>query len=431
MAADWSPPEDDPNLEPSEAIFDLPEDQGRGDQLEDSSQETNSEAGPGGYDLVNEPAPPAIQRVKVEPTATPAPSSPRERKMLKEVTTARWLDRLDRKGLAAAGVGAAILVVLLIIGVSLPRGRPGGVRGREGNAGGGKADVPSGSYVVIDSPIPAVQPHDTAAPPALFAAVPSVEPAHVRAPESRRASSPSDDEAQPQAATKERAAPRWDVPSDPRPEGEAHRYPADLRITLERTLIRDQTEMIPPVLADRDGPYALFAPRWTERAYWVASERAQGKSVYVLKEKPQSPAPIVDLRTGETVGEFSWKSPFWNNPRLSRDATYLVGPDAAPYWVKSQTYPHLGNPEPNTLFVWKQKLDEPIHKLRVRGIALWAEFVSDDRLVLYLITDKSALQVWDVAEGKVVADIPLTIEPFKIPNVPTEVPEPWAYLPST
>src|SRR5262249_32035910 len=149
-----------------------------------------------------------------------------------------------------------------------------------------------------------------------------------------------------------------------------------------------------------------------------ASEQVRGRYTTVLKEKPQTPPPVIDLRTGEPVGEFSWKSPFWLSPRLSPDATYLVGPDTTPTWLNDPNRGADGvKGEPNALFVWKQKSDKPSRKLGVHGVVVWAEFVDDGRLALYLTGARAALQLWDVAEGKKLADIPLSVAPLKIPNV--------------
>jgi WD40 repeat protein len=188
------------------------------------------------------------------------------------------------------------------------------------------------------------------------------------------------------------------------------------------------------VFADRGGPVVLMGPHWTEHPYEITSKPVNfvmgnmrgARLVFTLHEFPQPPAPVVDLRTGETVGEFSWKSPFWSNPRLSPDGNYLVGRDAAPYWLYQQQAPDAIQPEPNTLFAWKQKLDRPAHKLPVVGFVMWAEFVSNEEIAVFLGSDKSTLLIWNVATGKVTAEVPLSIAPYEVHTSPID--GHWGYV---
>jgi hypothetical protein len=47
-------------------------------------------------------------------------------------------------------------------------------------------------------------------------------------------------------------------------------------------------------------------------------------------DKGKEPVPVIDLRTGESVGTFHPNAPIWNNGRLSPDGLYVVGPDTGP-----------------------------------------------------------------------------------------------------
>ena len=387
------------------------------------------------YSLVDDPPPPVRPAARTASGVAPTPPRPARRapEATAEEGSTPW-DRLrDQPGrLVAVGAGLALVVVLSVVGAGLLRGRGGGavqadggdVGRRDVGRGTGGAAAPAGHFVVVDTPVPnvAVAAEAKAAP--LFVAAPPADPKPA-APRRPRADAAAAD-----PTSSAEVKPRWDLPPDPRPRGEAPRYAPDLRIPLETCMVQYALTG-PPVLADRDGPFALFLPRWEQSPYKVEGKPVRGKYTVALVETPRPPAPLIDLRTGAKVGEFSWKSPFWLDPRLSPGGTYLVGPDAAPTWLndpnRGATY---AKADPNALFVWKARRDKPTHRLRGRGLVLWAEFVTDDRLALYVIAaDKPALQLWDVASGKSVATIPLSVERFKVPNVPTGNPEPLTYLP--
>ncbi len=312
---------------------------------------------------------------------------------------------------AAAGALALLLLLAWLAGFF------GGGSGDDSQIAG-NANIPEGDYFIIDEPVSeSVQ---SQALPSVFTPAPAAAASPVA--RSKRNSS-----AKPPENTEEAAPPRWTIPADPLPADPGYQYRADLRIPLQTTML-DNNTVYPSVFADRNGPFALLMPHWTEPPYARASETPGGKRRVFLKENPQQPPPVIDLRTGETVGEFSWKSPFWSNARLSPNGEYLVGPDAAPFWLRGQEWPGIGIAEPNMLFVWKQKADKPLHKLPVEGVVLWAEFVNDNQFAVYLVGEKSTLKVWDVATGKLAATIPLSVAPFQIGTDPKE--GQWGYFPS-
>ncbi|MGE5190974.1 MAG: hypothetical protein ACM3U2_00640, partial [Deltaproteobacteria bacterium] len=324
---------------------------------------------------------------------------------------------IDPRVLIGGGAIAGLLV-LFLVGLTAVRWISSG--GQPAVADG--VAIPDGNYVVIDS----LAGGDAArvSIPTVFVAAPAAEPGQIgtRKP---RAAAPRE----PSTESVKSSAARWSIVADPPREKIAYQYGANVRIPVE-TIVLGRLEMLPPVLADRGGPFAVPMPHWAENAYEFTSEliKTNKKRRHFVKEIPQAPASLIDLRTGEKVGEFSWKSSFWNNPRLSPGGTYLVGPDPAPYWLQTQSFPEIGKVEPNVLLVWKQKQETPAQKLAIPGVVLWAEFVSDDRLVLYLAGNKASLQVWDVSTGSTVTDIPLSIEPFTLRTDPAA--GRWGYFPS-
>lgn len=200
------------------------------------------------------------------------------------------LNTPNPKVLIAGGAGVAVIVVVgLIFGF---------FGGRQGGPQAGNADTPSGSSLVIDS---VAEVGKEPPVPSLFSAANTV---NARTPRSRRKA-----DAGPSQDPKTAAGP-WSIPADPKPEDQVYRYADNLRIPIEKMHLKEnQLEIMGPVLADRGAPFAIFMPAWTETPYKVVSERVKGKPTHVVKETPQPPVPVIDLRTGETAGEFSWKSP--------------------------------------------------------------------------------------------------------------------------
>jgi hypothetical protein len=402
----------------------------------------------GTYDLVDDPLPllqPWAQQ-EAKPKPPPAPAPPRKQVASADsASTPSVRDEIRRppKLVIAAAVGLALAVVGVIVGVSLLRalirfgdgnaasqGSDGGgiVATRNGTApsGSGKAPAMNGRFVVIDTPAPNIdatvkrdppffQPLELPKSKADVRSRPTPAKAPVETPSANLANSPDD-------------KPRWDVPADPQLEGAGHTYAANLRIPLEVCTVQYSLTQ-PPVLADRDGPYAVFAPAWPESPYSLDSKLEGARRVTYLVEKPRPPIAMIDLRTGKTAGEFSWKSPFWLNPRLSPDGKYLVGPDAAPQWLNNDRAPNVVKTQPNALLVWKQKDAEPSQRLPISGLVQWTEFIANDLLAVCVVDDKVSLQIWNVADGKKTASIPLSVGIFPIPNVPSGNPRPLLYLP--
>jgi WD40 repeat protein len=145
-----------------------------------------------------------------------------------------------------------------------------------------------------------------------------------------------------------------------------------------------------------DGPFAVAFPAGASTAR-IGPPAPEDKA---------APAPVLDLRTGKPAGTFAATSPYWRDARLSPNGDYLVGPDSS---VNS-----LAKPEPNALFVWKQGSDRPERKLSLSGSVAWLGFVAADRLAVHTFDPKPALQVWDVATGKVLHTVRLTADPFPV-----------------
>lgn len=372
-----------------------------------------------GYDLLDEPkSPPLPSSLKLQPALERQTTKP-EKKLAKKAARTEKA-RLDPKLLVGGGIGAVVVLVLIVGGlIAVFSGGGGGKAPGVADVAAGKDIDASGGKPIIVTSVDGSS-SKPASIPSLFSAV---APAQSAIPKSRRRKS-----AKP--VDVESSKGRWSIPADPRPSDEVYAYHDDIRIPIEKMHLKDTPELTGPVLADRGAPFAIFMPGWTESPYSVERGKGAGRSTHVVKEKPQPAVPVIDLRTGEAAGEFSWKSPFWGNPRLSPDGMHLVGMDAAPYWLRSQSYPDsIGKIEPNVLFVWKQKQNKPVHKLSIAGVVLWAEFVSNDRLALYISGEQASLQVWEVRTGKSVAEIPLSIAPFKLRTDPAE--GRWGWYPMT
>src|SRR5262249_10019126 len=137
--------------------------------------------------------------------------------------------------------------------------------------------------------------------------------------------------------------PRWNLAPDPVPR-RVDPLASSLAFPIEEYRAHCQL----PLLADLDGPFALFAPGVPLTAAPVkaplpagsaggAGEGGDGvglaKPAPKRETKPSGPLPLsatlVDLRTGKVVGRFDGKSPFWRDARLSPDGKYLVGPYGA------------------------------------------------------------------------------------------------------
>lgn len=367
------------------------------------------------------------------PAPMPPPRKPRTQKAAtkpgrKDASRAdpRRSPPFSPKLIAAGVAGGVLILVLLIVGVvAAVRGLSGGPQSDVA----ANIEVPEGDYYVIDEPLPGI----TAAihSPSAFSAAPAANPVTVTPRPGRDSSAPAASEDSAQTTT-----PRWSLPADPRPADQVYEYAEGVRLPIETIQLRprEAPSVHPPVFADRGGPVVLMVPHWTEHPYEIKSKSVtevmgnmtRGRLVFTLQESPQSPAPVIDLRTGEAIGEFSWKSPFWNNPRLSPDGKYLVGRDAAPYWLRPPEDPDAIKTEPNTLFAWKHKQDRPAHKLPVSGAVMWLEFVNNDEIAVFVVNEKSTLLLWNVATGEVTTEVPLSVAPYEVNTSPID--GHWGYV---
>ncbi|QDU40349.1 hypothetical protein Mal4_47050 [Maioricimonas rarisocia] len=220
-----------------------------------------------------------------------------------------------------------------------------------------------------------------------------------------------------------------DLQPDPAPASEPITFPSDL--VLEGRLVRiaeigregtTQTNRfqhnVYPVLASQNGPFALLPnDKGEEPLYRTTRDvRKNDDGTFVVVEtRRKLPLPLVDLRTGEQVGEFAWNAPLWRRPLLNPQGTWLVGP---------QPMPELFQPHRQTLYVWKRgAVDDDPQPLPVGGVIQWWSFVDETRLALLVREARSVeirenyrelqygpavtMQFWDVAEAKRLATVEL------------------------
>lgn len=325
------------------------------------------------------------------PSPAPEPRRKRKRKAKKGLLA-------GRTRLVAAAAGAALAVLLVIVTVVLlSRGSRGGTP----DAGaGGKGEDQGANLVVFDTALPAEKAPAAAPPPAIIPAPPP-DPAKPLPSPAKPAKEDGASEPAPAKAL-------WSIPTDPRPTAPPVRYASDLRVPLVTARVATHYLLkYLPVTADLDGPFALFFPAFDKTAPAKPGRPAPGDG--------SPPAPLVDLRTGQQAGTFAATSPYWRDARLSPDGLYLVGPDSGP---KS-----LLDPERNALFVWKRGADTPARKLPVPGAVDWLGFVAPDRLAVHTFDPKPALQIWDVAAGKVLRTVRLTADPLPPPGAGFTVPQ--------
>jgi WD40 repeat protein len=371
-----------------------------------------------GYGLAEEdvPTPKVVPAASRAPEAAPRPAERRRPRERRKPTAP------SRVGLGmAVGAGGALLLIAILGAVWIWRG---GRHGAPVEPGAPPAPRVRGELVVRDRPVPGIQAEASAKVRPFFVAAPRPESRAIGEPPPAP-SNPSTGSAP--AATDATAAPRWDVPADPRPaDAPRDRYADGLYFPVEACTVEFNL-WLAPVLADRDGPFALLPPSWPESPYRLDSKLVRSVRTTYIAEKAQPPIAVADLLTGEKAGEFSWRSPFWRDPRLSPKATYLVGPDSRPYWLNNDRASNLvPNIERDALYVWTREADKPARKLSVKGVTHWAGFVDDERLALYVAGEAAVLQVWDVAAGKMAMEVPLSIGTFAAPRFD---PNRWNYQP--
>ncbi len=212
--------------------------------------------------------------------------------------------------------------------------------------------------------------------------------------------------------------PRWQAEVDPPPADAAYEIAAGL--TIELTGINRQVR---PTFADAHGPFALIPPNWKEDPYQLNERRVSnsptGRTIeYVLSEvPPESQLPVVDLRTGQRVGEFDWHAPFSQLPALSPDGRHLVGPYHVPTDRLRGNLRDEAEEALKSLYLWRRDSEHPSRELKVPGRVSWYGFASDATLLVLVETPARQLQIWDVdtAEQRAAVELPSTWRsPFEV-----------------
>ncbi len=135
-----------------------------------------------------------------------------------------------------------------------------------------------------------------------------------------------------------------------------------------------------PVMAARNGPYALIVPPYTPNG-------------------PAKSGELIDLRTGETAGSFEGSVRYHDAPCLSPDGTWLVGAMHGDELLVAGAF------EPAA---WRRGEKEPTCVLPIDGQVLWCEFVSNDEIAIYTAGESSSVKVWNLTTGTLDKNIALT-----------------------
>lgn len=232
----------------------------------------------------------------------------------------------------------------------------------------------------------------------------------------------------------------WEATPDPAPADAKYTIAADLQFELKSpgenpgnvndAINMNETEIYPPlstlgtllplVLADQQGPYALVPPVWEKFPYtWKLlpnknpqkSGRFDG---YKLIESARPGISVVDLRTGQPAGEFDWRIPFWLKPVLSPDGQTLVGPyhilPAPGGWLE-QTEDE--KKDRRALYVWHRDKKGKPARMAMPGAVATTAFVGNTMVAVLVETPQRQLQLWDVgttASRKGVIELPDTLE---------------------
>jgi hypothetical protein len=174
------------------------------------------------------------------------------------------------------------------------------------------------------------------------------------------------------------------------------------------------------VFASLDGPFLIQLPQAYAGNAFRPKEPGRLDSPMIDNRLP--PQPVIDLRTGQKAGEFSYKAPTWRGGRLAPDGQSIVGPDTS---VNGDATRKDGQ-----LFVWKRGAEQPAARLTIgSGAVLWADYVGPDRFAAAVFEEtagqrrKASFRVWDMASGAGVHTVALEPEDLAarhdiIPNQP-------------
>lgn len=233
----------------------------------------------------------------------------------------------------------------------------------------------------------------------------------------------------------EGVVPRWNVAPDPVPADRPCVVAADLDIGLNITrndhgiakgveevtakpqmvstsinsLIRLNPRQL-PILACQNGPFALLLPQLDKSLYgWKLYSDGKNWVRYEGFNQSKEPLTVIDLSTGQKVGEFDSRVPFWAQPVLSPDGKTLVGPSsevpAAELKERVPTLKSADDERRRKLFVWKQGSRKASMEIAPDGIVTSMTFANDRALVLLVEGEQRRIEVWDVSNGNRVRNV--------------------------
>lgn len=293
--------------------------------------------------------------------------------------------------------------------------------------------------VVFDKPVPDVaalppkepEPHEVKPDWKLVSATPIVEPpGDVAAPPQEAAPEPARWQAEvdpPQGETNYTIAPdlQWELTSPGKHPGSdataAQEKDPELLYDLTKLGGRiDTRSLVPPILAAHNGPYVIIPPTFEKFPYsWKLFASKAGESPkyrdYKLIEHPHEDLALIDIRTGQSVGTFDWRIPFWLRPVLSPDGMTLVGPYhilQPPYHEYLPKETEKETARRHDLHVWRRGEKGPKAQLSMSGELSTYAFADNQTLLVLVEKPKRQLEIWNTADGKrtAVIDVPHALE---------------------
>ncbi len=193
--------------------------------------------------------------------------------------------------------------------------------------------------------------------------------------------------------------------------------------TYQSTPLYDQGAL----LADLNGPFAIVpptqkadakplyelvkksvvtvpAPANARKRVAAQEKKRVGKPVletesYELYLNRLPPAEVIDIRTGESVGQFPCFAPFWRaEARLSPDGKFLAAANLPPHDVLRPMVSNRGSPReliPNAFIdIWKTGEAKPITRVNINDAWIhWIGFVSNTEIAVVKSTAAVNLSV--------------------------------------
>lgn len=203
--------------------------------------------------------------------------------------------------------------------------------------------------------------------------------------------------------------PRWDDDEERRGKGRP-RDPAQPREHFDS--LREFEKFNPqvlPIAACQNGPYIALVPKLSKAPFgWTITNLnnhlneneppkpnalvADGYQYEVL-DRATEPVSVIELRTGQTVGIFSPRVPFWLTPVLSPDGKLLVGPSSeasvsdivgvndSSRVQKSKEWDRRRS----GLYIWKRDSNDEPRSIHVEGRVKCMSFATERALVLWCL----------------------------------------------